>query len=140
MAFSLPGAFAAKLVHPQRHVVAAMGDGAFLMSLPEVETAVREGVHFVILVWVDGGYGLIRWKEEIQLGADARRCPSTTRTSSSWRRASAPRDTRSHPPASCMPTLEKALADEAVSIIACPVDYSENARLIERLGALTESI
>ena len=38
------------------------------------------------------------------------------------------------------PTLEKALADEAVSIIACPVDYRENARLIERLGALTESI
>ncbi len=38
------------------------------------------------------------------------------------------------------PTLEKALDDDAVSIIACPVDYAENARLIERLGALTESI
>ncbi len=39
-----------------------------------------------------------------------------------------------------LPTLEKALADDAVSIIACPVDYSENARLIERLGELTEGI
>ena len=46
---------------------------------------------------------------------------------------------RSAPPSELAPTLEKALADEAVSIIACPVDYRENARLIERLGALTES-
>ena len=52
---ALPGAFAAKLVHPERKVLAAMGDGAFLMSAAEIETAVREKVHFVILVWVDGG-------------------------------------------------------------------------------------
>ncbi len=44
MAFSLPGAIAAKLVHPERKVLAAMGDGAFLMSVSEIETAVREGV------------------------------------------------------------------------------------------------
>ena len=42
MAFALPGAFAAKLVHPERKVLAAMGDGAFLMSAAEIETAVRE--------------------------------------------------------------------------------------------------
>ena len=65
MAFSLPGAVAAKLVHPERKVLAAMGDGAFLMSVAEIETAVREGVHFVVLVWVDGGYGLIGWKQDI---------------------------------------------------------------------------
>ena len=44
MAFSLPGAFAAKLVYPERKVLAAMGDGAFLMSAAEIETAVREHV------------------------------------------------------------------------------------------------
>src|SRR6185437_11938171 len=41
MAFSLPGALAAKLVHPERKVLAAMGDGAFMMSVGEIETAVR---------------------------------------------------------------------------------------------------
>ena len=46
MAFSLPGAVAAKLVHPERKVLAAMGDGAFAMSMAEIETAVREGVPF----------------------------------------------------------------------------------------------
>ena len=68
MAFSLPGAIAAKLVHPERKVLAAMGDGAFLMSVGELETAVRERVPLVVLVWVDGGYGLIGWKQDIQFG------------------------------------------------------------------------
>ena len=48
-----------------------MGDGAFAMSMAEIETAVREGVHFVVLVWVDGGYGLIGWKQDIQFGRQA---------------------------------------------------------------------
>jgi acetolactate synthase-1/2/3 large subunit len=39
-----------------------------------------------------------------------------------------------------LPTLRKALDDDVVSVIACPVDYGENSRLIERLGALTEPI
>jgi acetolactate synthase I/II/III large subunit len=139
MAFSLPGAFAAKLVHPDRRVLAAMGDGAFAMSMSEIETAVREGVHFVILVWVDGGYGLIRWKEEITLGRTAAVSfdnPNFVMLAESFGakgyRITAARE--------LLPTLEKALADDAVSIIACPVDYRENTRLIERLGALTEPL
>src|SRR4029078_9444059 len=76
MAFSLPGAFAAKLVHPERKGLAAMGEGAFLMRGAEIETAVREQVSFVILVWVDGGYGLIGWKQDIHFG---RRSPVSFR-------------------------------------------------------------
>ena len=71
MAFSLPGAIAAKLAFPERKVLAAMGDGAFAMSMAEIETAVREGVHIAILVWVDGGYGLIGWKQDIHFGRQA---------------------------------------------------------------------
>ena len=124
MAFSLPGAFAAKLVHPERRVLAAMGDGAFAMSMAEIETAVREGVHFV-----DPGVGRRRLRaDRVEAGHPLRAHGggrrSTTRTSSSSRRASAPRATRSARPTSSLPTLEKALADDAVSIIACPVDYA----------------
>ena len=68
MAFSLPGAIAAKLVHPDRRVLATTGDGAFMMSVAEIETAVREGLHIVVLVWVDGGYGLIGWKQDLHFG------------------------------------------------------------------------
>ena len=56
---------------PERKVLAAMGDGAFAMSMAEIETAVREGVHITILVWVDGGYGLIGWKQDIHFGRQA---------------------------------------------------------------------
>ena len=100
MAFSLPGAIAAKLVHPERKVLAAMGDGAFAMSMAEIETAVREGVHLVVLVWVDGGYGLIGWKQDIHFGRRSAVSLREPRLRASWRRASAPRDTRSPRPAS----------------------------------------
>jgi acetolactate synthase-1/2/3 large subunit len=139
MAFSLPGAFAAKLVHPERKVLAAMGDGAFLMSVAEIETAVREHVPFVILVWVDGGYGLIRWKEEIHLGRTAAVSfgnPDFVQLAGSF----GARGYQIGSADELLPTLRKALDDDVVSVIACPVDYSENARLIERLGALTEPI
>jgi acetolactate synthase I/II/III large subunit len=139
MAFSIPGAFAAKLAFPARRVLAALGDGAFLMSTSEIETAVRERVHFTILVWVDGGYGLIGWKQDIQFGrqeAVSFGNPDFVALAESfgakgYRIASA---------GELLPTLEKTLADEAVSIVAVPVDYAENAELIGRLGALTESI
>jgi acetolactate synthase I/II/III large subunit len=136
MAFSLPGALAAKLARPDRRVLAATGDGAFLMSASEIETAVRERVPFVVLVWVDGGYGLIGWKQDIHLGrrtAVSFDNPDFVRFAESF-------GARGYEIASAselLPTVRKALDDETVSVIACPVDYSENARLVERLGALT---
>jgi acetolactate synthase-1/2/3 large subunit len=139
MAFSLPGAFAAKLVHPERKVLAAMGDGAFLMSVAEIETAVRERVPFVILVWVDGGYGLIGWKQDIHFGRRAAVSfgnPDFVQLAESF----GARGYQIGSAGELLPTLRKALDDDVVSVIACPVDYRENARLIERLGALTEPI
>jgi acetolactate synthase I/II/III large subunit len=139
MAFSLPGAIAAKLVHPERTVLAAMGDGAFAMSMAEIETAVREGVHLVVLVWVDGGYGLSGWKQDIHFGrrsAVSFENPDFVKLAESF-------GAKGYEIASAdelAPTIRKALDDEAVSIIACPIDYAENARLIERLGALTDPI
>jgi acetolactate synthase-1/2/3 large subunit len=139
MAFSLPGAVAAKLAHPERKVLAAMGDGAFLMSVAELETAVRERVPFVVLVWVDGGYGLIGWKQDLHF---ARRSavsfgnPDFVQLAESF-------GARGYAIGSAdelLPTLRKALDDEVVSVLAVPVDYGANAELIERLGALTESI
>lgn len=139
MAFALPGAFAAKLVHPERNVLAVMGDGAFLMSAAEIETAVREKVPFVILVWVDGGYGLIGWKQDIHFGRRAAVSfgnPDFVRFAESF----GAKGYEITAAADLLPTLRAALADDAVSVIAVPVDYGENARLVERLGALTEPL
>jgi acetolactate synthase-1/2/3 large subunit len=139
MAFSLPGAIAAKLVHPDRRVLAAMGDGAFGMSVAELETAVREGTSIVVLVWVDGGYGLIGWKQDLHFGrrtAVSFANPDFVRLAESFG-AKGYAVTAADELA---PTLRVALADDAVSVIACPVDYAENARLVERLGALEGSL
>jgi acetolactate synthase-1/2/3 large subunit len=68
MAFSLPGAIGAKLACPDRNVLAVMGDGSFLMNSQEIETALREQIPLVVLIWVDDSYGLIKWKMELELG------------------------------------------------------------------------
>ncbi len=139
MAFALPGAIAAKLVYPERRVLAVMGDGAFLMSVAEVETAVREGVAITILVWVDGGYGLIGWKQDIHFGrrsAVSFGNPDFVQLAESF-------GATGHAIASAeelLTTLEACLSDDGVHIIACPVDYAENARLVERLGELERSL
>jgi acetolactate synthase-1/2/3 large subunit len=139
MAFSLPGAIAAKLVYPDRKVLAVMGDGAFAMSMAEIETAVREGAHIVVLIWVDGGYGLIGWKQDIHFG----RRSAVSFTNPDFVALAQSFGAKGYAIGAAdelAPTLRTALADDAVSILACPIDYAENARLIERLGALTDPI
>lgn len=71
MGFSVPGAIAAQLVHPSRKVVAMCGDGSFLMNVQEIETAARLKLPIIVIVWCDGGYGLISLKEIDEYGKDA---------------------------------------------------------------------
>ena len=116
-----------------------MGDGAFAMSMAEIETAVRERLHFVVLVWVDGSYGLIGWKQDIHFGRKAAvsfENPDFVKLAESF----GAKGYEVGAAGELAPTLRKALDDDAVAIVACPVDYRENARLIERLGALTDPI
>ncbi|MDR4462187.1 MAG: thiamine pyrophosphate-dependent enzyme [Nitrospirales bacterium] len=66
---ALLSAVVAKLAHPDRRVVAVTGDGGFLMNSQELETAVPMGTPFVVLIFNDGGLGLIRWKQIQQFGS-----------------------------------------------------------------------
>ena len=68
MGIAIPGAIAAKLVHPDRKVVALCGDGGFLMNSQELETAKRVGAGICVVVWRDDGYGLIDWKQRNEFG------------------------------------------------------------------------
>jgi acetolactate synthase I/II/III large subunit len=136
MGFALPGAIAAKLARPDRRVLAMTGDGAFLMNSQELETAVREDIPLVVLVLVDEEYGLITWKMELELGRH-----SHTRFTNpdlvAYARSFGARGYRIESAEQLLPTLTRALDDDGVSVIACPVDYSENLRLTDRLGALS---
>jgi len=139
MAFSLPGALGAKLAYPERKVLAAMGDGSFLMNSQELETAMREKIPFVVLVWVDEHYGLIKWKQELELGRPAFvefTNPDFVKQAESY----GAKGYQIEAADELLPTLRQALEDETVSIIACPVDYSENLKLTDKLGELTHPL
>lgn len=139
MAFALPGAIAAKLACPDRKVLAVMGDGSFLMNSQELETAMREKIYFVVLIWVDEAYGLIEWKMDMELG----RSNSIAFTNPDFVQYAKSFGAKGHKIQSTdelLPTLKSSLAEDTVSIIACPVDYSENMKLIDKLGALTQAL
>ena len=55
---ALPGAIAAKLIYPEKRVLAVTGDGGFMMNSQELETAKRLGVPIIILIFNDCSYGL----------------------------------------------------------------------------------
>jgi len=136
MAFALPGAIAAKLALPERRVLAAVGDGAFLMNSQEIETAVRERVPLTVLIWQDDAYGLIKWKMNLEIGHDVA-TDFTNPDFVAYAESFGARGYRVRAANELLPMLTDALASDAVSVIACPVDYSENLRLTGALGDLT---
>ncbi|WP_205875973.1 acetolactate synthase large subunit [Mycobacterium camsae] len=139
MGFALPGALGVKLARPECKVLSVVGDGAFLMNSQEIETAVREKIPLVVLIWEDGGYGLIEWKMDLELGEHhyvSFGNPDVVKYAESF----GAKGYRIGSAEELLPTLRAALDDDGVSLIACPVDYSENLRLTDRLGELDETL
>jgi len=135
MGIAVPGAIAAKMAFPERKVVAVTGDAGFLMNSQEIETALRHNIPVVILIWNDGGYGLIEWKQMNTFGRSAYvsfNNPDFTKYAQSFG-ANGYKVTKAD---ELLPILKQALADNTVSIIDCPVDYSENFKLTEKLGEM----
>jgi acetolactate synthase-1/2/3 large subunit len=139
MGFAVPGAIGAKLARPDKKVVAITGDGAFLMNSQEIETAVREDLSLVIVVLVDDEYGLITWKMELDMGRH-----SHTRFGNpdfvTYAESFGARGYRIEAADQFLPTLRRALDDDGLSVIACPIDARENLRLTERLGEVEEPL
>lgn len=135
MGIAVPGAIAAKLAHPDRKVVAVTGDAGFLMNCQEIETAMRLGLAFVILIWNDNGYGLIEWKQLNQFGRTSNvhfTNPDFVKFADSF----GAKGYRIERTEDLLPTLKEALAQNTVCIIDCPVDYSENIKLTAKLGEM----
>ena len=139
MAWTLPGAIAAKIARPDARVLVATGDGAFMMNSQEIETALRERVPITVLIWVDDEYGLIKWKMELELGHSIETAfgnPDFVAYAESF----GADGYRIEAPEELLPTLRQALTEDTVSVISCPVDYSANLELIAALGELDESL
>ena len=139
MGWTVPGAIGAKIARPEARVLVATGDGSFLMNSQEIETALRLRLPFVILVWVDDAYGLISWKMDMEIGHDV-----DTRFGNpdfvAYAESFGAKGYRISSADELLPRLRAALADDTVSVIACPVDYTANTELIRTLGDLDESL
>jgi acetolactate synthase-1/2/3 large subunit len=135
MGIALPGAIGAKLAFPDRQVVAVTGDAGLMMNVQELETAIRLNLAFVVLVWNDSAYGLIEWKQMNQFGRKSYidfANPDFVKLAESF----GAKGYRIEKGEDLLPTLQQALNDKTVSVIDCPVDYSENLKLTGKLGEM----
>jgi acetolactate synthase I/II/III large subunit len=138
MGAGLPSAMMAAMLYPDRRVLAVCGDGGFMMSSQELETAVRLGLNLVVLVLEDNAYGMIRWKQAVEGFADFGMTfgnPDFV----TYAKAYGMKGTRVKSADGLAPALEQAFAGGGMQLVAVPIDYSENLRvLIEELGSVQE--
>ncbi len=136
MGIAIPGALAAKLVYgDRRKVVAVTGDGGFMMNSQELETALRVGTPFVTLIFNDGGYGLIEWKQQNQFGHASHirfGNPDFVKLAESM----GLRGYRVNSATDLIPTLKEALNQSVPAVIDCPVDYRENLKFSQKASQL----
>jgi acetolactate synthase I/II/III large subunit len=129
MGAGLPSAMAAKLVYPNRRVVAVCGDGGFMMNSQELETAVRLGLDLVILILRDDGYGMIKWKQAHMafrdFGLDFGNPDFVA-----YAQAYGAHGHRLASTAEFKPVLEKCFNAGGVHLIDVQVDYSQNHQVL----------
>ena len=133
MGFAVPAAIAAKFVQPDRRVVAVSGDGGFLMNCQELETATRCGTAFVNLVWENGQYGSIVWKQDRRFGRHFGTDfgnPDFVRFGESFGLPS----WRVESPDELAVRLTHALSLDRPSLIVVPVDYSLDVSIADEFG------
>lgn len=135
MGFALPGAIAAKLIYPNRKVLAICGDAGVLMNFQDLETAARINANVVIMVWEDREYGLIKWKQMNHFGEHSElhfNNPDFVKLAESFgcwgKRVSKSSDLKG--------ALEEAFNANKPAIITLDIDYRENLKLTEKLGRI----
>lgn len=132
MGVALPWAIGAWLVNPQRKVVSVSGDGGFLQSSMELETAVRLGANVLHIIWVDNAYNMVAIQEEkkyqrlsgVSFGPVDFKAYADAFGAAGFAVESA---------AELEPTLRAAMDVDGPAVVAIPVDYSDNPLLMGQL-------
>ena len=129
MGAGLPSAMAAHLVYPEKPILAVCGDGGFMMNSQELETAIRLKMNLTVLILRDDGYGMIRWKQSnmgfADFGLDYGN-PDFVLYAESY----GAQGHRVAQAGDLLPLLQHCLTTPGVHLIDCPVDYSENDRIL----------
>lgn len=131
MAAGLPAAITAKMLNPDKKVLAVVGDGGFMMSSQEIETALRHDIHIVVLVLNDNGFGFVKWEQQAKgfaaFGLDYGN-PDFARYAESF--GAIGMKLREGDDLSTL--LKKAFDAKKTVVIECPVDYSVNYETFSR--------
>jgi len=122
---------AAKLVYPDRPVIAICGDGGFMMNSQELETAIRMNLDLIVIVLNDSAYGMIKWKQTNMdfetFGLDFKN-PDFVKYAESYgangHRVEATED--------LVPLLESCHKAGGVHLIDLPIDYTENDQILNQ--------
>jgi acetolactate synthase-1/2/3 large subunit len=132
MGAGLPSAMAAKILNPDKKVIAVCGDGGFMMNSQELETAIRLKLDLVVIILNDSAYGMIKWKQEgmgfENFGLDYNN-PDFVQYAHAY-------GALGHRPSSCdefVRILKEALDGKGVHLIDLAVDYSLNHKILNEL-------
>ena len=131
MGAGLPSAMAARLVEPDKKVMAICGDGGFMMNSQELETAVRLDMDLVVLVLRDDGYGMIKWKQA-DMGFETWGLDYGNPDFVKYAESYGAHGHRIESTAELLPMLNACLDARGVHLIEVPVDYSGNHHLLEK--------
>ncbi len=129
MGAGLPSAMASAMVYPDRKVMAICGDGGFMMNSQEMETAVRLKLNITVLILNDGSYGMIRWKQANMGFKDFGLTfgnPDFVKYADSYGAVGHRVESADH----LSTLLMRCLSSPGVHLVDCPVDYSENDRIL----------
>ncbi|NNC71730.1 MAG: acetolactate synthase large subunit [Sphingomonadaceae bacterium] len=129
MGAGLPSAMGSAMVYPDRKVLAICGDGGFMMNSQEMETAVRLGLNISVLIMRDDAYGMIRWKQA-NMGFDDYGLTFGNPDFVKYAESYGAHGHRAESAANLTEILETCLNSEGVHLIDCPVDYSDNDRIL----------
>ena len=131
MGAGLPAAIGAKLLFPQKAVMALVGDGGLMMSSQEIETAIRLKLNLVVLIVNDNGFGMIKWKQQgVKFDNFALEFsnPDFVKFAESF----GAHGMRIENAAELKDKIKTALTSGGVWLIDCPIDYSENILVFDK--------
>jgi len=128
----IPWAMAASLTYPTKKVVAIAGDGGFLYSSMELETAVRLKLNITVVVFRDGGYNMVAFQQQLLYGRTSGTDfgnPDLVKYAESLGCVGM----RVNKSDELQPTLRKALETPGVVVVDIPTDYSKNVQIGEHV-------
>ena len=131
MGAGLPSAMAARLVFPDRKVMAICGDGGFMMNSQELETAVRLEMNLVVLVLRDDAYGMIKWKQA-QMGLKPFGLDYGNPDFVKYAQSYGAKGHRVDSSDELLPLLQQCDEMPGVDVVDVPVDYLDNDRILNR--------